>query len=611
MATPIPELTEQQLDALESAAEAKVYRALRDQLPADYIVFFRVGWILRREDEYAKDGEIDFVVCHPDAGYLCVEVKGGGVGFDAAAGAWYSIDRANRRHPIKDPIGQALRAKYAIRAKLNEQSRWRDLGLRNAIRGHAVFFPDIGNPKPLARPDMPAELIGGLATLQWVKPWVDGVFAHWRNEDAGQTPIGREGIRIFREIFARSFEARPLVAAALDEQEARRLQLTRDQLRVLDFLRHQRRAAISGGAGTGKTVLAAEKARRLAAEGFRTLLTCYNRPLADHLKAICRETPGLDVLTFHQLCYRMIEQAKQVGGIDPIEEAKACYPGQNYFDVLMPEALAQAALILPDRYDAVVCDEGQDFKDDYWMPLEFVLSDPEHSPFYVFYDDNQNLYAGAGQPPVAAAPFALTTNCRNTDPIHEAAYRHYDGVPVDPPRNAGLAVATVEGPQREVQARRLHARIVDLIAREAVAPHRIVVLVADSERKQEHFDELLCLPLPQPARWGKSEDGPVGENDVRLDTVARFKGLEAPVVFLWGLDGLNLANRRELLYVGLSRAQSALYVVGNPSTLDTALDRQPKRAAPTPRQDTAPHRDHRSPIAREITVTLEPTVSVL
>ena len=609
MATPFPDLTEPQLDALESAAEAKVYRALRDQLPADYAVFFRVGWILRREDERARDGETDFVVCHPDAGYLCIEVKGGGVGFDAAAGAWYSIDRANRRHPIKNPILQALHAKYSIRAKLNEQPRWRELGIRNAIRGHAAFFPDLGNPKPLARPDMPAELIGGLATLQHVRSWVDGAFAHWRHEDASQTPVGRDGIRVFHEIFARSFEARPLAAAALAEQKARRLRLTQDQLRVLDFLRHQRRAAVSGGAGTGKTLLAVEKARRLAAEGFRTLLTCYNRPLADHLKALCRETPHLDVLTFHQLCHRMIERAKQAGGGDPIEEAKARYPGQNYFDVLMPEALAQAALVLPDRYDAVVCDEGQDFKDDYWMPLEFVLSDPERSPFYVFYDDNQNLYGRVGRLPVAAAPFPLTTNCRNTDPIHEAAYRHYDGAPVDPPRNAGPAVATVEGPGREAQARRLHARVVDLIAREAVAPNDVAILVADSERKQAHFDALLRLPLPQPARWGKSEDGPTGENDVRLDTVARFKGLEAPVVFLWGLDGLDLANRRELLYVGISRAQSALYVVGNPSALDAALARRPERAAPG--QAASPHRDRRAPVARETTDPLEPAASAL
>jgi len=54
MATLIPDLSESQLDALESTTEAKVYRALRDQLPADYTVFFRGGWILRREDEHAK-----------------------------------------------------------------------------------------------------------------------------------------------------------------------------------------------------------------------------------------------------------------------------------------------------------------------------------------------------------------------------------------------------------------------------------------------------------------------------------------------------------------------------------------------------------------------------
>lgn len=86
MTTIIPELTEAQLADLPSQAEAKVYRALRDGLPRDFVVFFQVGWILRREEEQAKDGETDFVVCHPDLGYVCIEVKGGGVGFDASSG---------------------------------------------------------------------------------------------------------------------------------------------------------------------------------------------------------------------------------------------------------------------------------------------------------------------------------------------------------------------------------------------------------------------------------------------------------------------------------------------------------------------------------------------
>ena len=122
MATMIPELSEEQLKSLPSQAEAKIYWALRDRLPQDYVVFFQVGWILRREEQQAKDGETDFLVCHPDQGYLCIEVKGGGVGFDATSGEWFSVDRHRQKHIIKNPINQALKAKYSIRSKLNEEN---------------------------------------------------------------------------------------------------------------------------------------------------------------------------------------------------------------------------------------------------------------------------------------------------------------------------------------------------------------------------------------------------------------------------------------------------------------------------------------------------------
>ncbi len=97
----IPYLSEPQLRDLPSAAEAKVYRALRDTLSDDYTVFFQVGWILRREDDQARDGETDFMVCHPNHGYLCIEVKGGGIGFEATTGEWFSVDRNHHKHEIK------------------------------------------------------------------------------------------------------------------------------------------------------------------------------------------------------------------------------------------------------------------------------------------------------------------------------------------------------------------------------------------------------------------------------------------------------------------------------------------------------------------------------
>ena len=564
MTTIVPELSDAQLDELPSQAEAKVYRALRDGLPQDFVVFFQVGWILRREEEQAKDGETDFLVCHPDLGYVCIEVKGGGVGFDATSGEWFSVDRHRQKHEISNPINQALRAKYSIRSKLNEHQRWRDLALRNVLRGHAVFFPDIGDANALSRPDMPAALIGCAKDLRDPRAWLEGVFGFWGNDAPGFAPIGRRGVEVVREVFARSFVVAPLVASRLAEQEARRLLLTKDQLRVLDFLRSHRRVAVSGGAGTGKTVLALEKARRLAAEGFRTLLTCYNRQLADHLSHLCAGTASLEVMSFHQLCHRQVERANRASGRDLVSEAKVTYPGKDLYEVQLPNALAYSLEVLPDRYDAIVCDEGQDFRDEFWVPLELLLSDYDRSPLYVFYDDNQNLYARASTFPIRDEPFTLTTNCRNTAPIHEAAYRHYKGVPVSPPDIQGDDVQFDESPGRDGQAAKINARIVDLVARQGVASGDITVLIADAVRKTEYYAALRRLPLPRPATW--LEEGVRSDNTVLIDTIQRFKGLESPVVILWGLDTIDVTRSEELLYVGMSRAKSLLVLVARSET---------------------------------------------
>jgi len=557
----IPELSDAQLAELPSQAEAKVYRALRDGLSREFVVFFQVGWILRREEEQAKDGETDFVVCHPELGYLCIEVKGGGVGFDAISGEWFSVDRHQKKHAINNPVNQALKAKYSIRSKLNEHQRWRDLSIANLLRGHAVFLPEVGDANALNRPDMPSALIGCAKDLQHINVWIDSVFKYWRNDASGFTPMGRYGIDVFRDVFARSFVIAPMISSQLADQEARRLVLTNDQIRVLDFLRSHRRVAVSGGAGTGKTVLALEKARRLASEGFRTLLTCYNRQLADHLSSLCAGTENLDVMSFHQLCYRQIERANRVSGRYLVSEAKVTYPGKDLFEVQLPNALGYSLEILLDRYDAIVCDEGQDFREEFWVPLELLLNDYGTSPFYVFYDDNQNLYARAGTFPISEEPFSLTTNCRNTAPIHQAAYKHYKGVPVSPPNIQGNEVQFDESPSRDSQALKINARIVDLVAKHGVSPADITVLVADALHKAEYYSALRRLSLPKPASW--NEEGGQGKNTVLIDTIQRFKGLESQIVIIWGLDSIDLLKRQELIYVGMSRAKSLLVVVAN------------------------------------------------
>lgn len=519
----------------------------------------------------AQYGETDFVICHPAHGILTVEVKGGGIAYDATTGSWSSLDRRGEKHDIKDPMRQGRTAKYSILAKLGEHPRWHTSGSGKVLCGHSVFFPDIADTRTFVRPDLPQPLIGGADGLSRLESWVAVAYEYWRNNDEDQAAIGNARLAIFHDVFARSFEVKPPLSLLLADEEAQRLRLTEDQARVLDLLQSRRRVAVSGGAGTGKTVLAVEKATRLACQGFRTLLTCYNQQLANHLAANCRGIANLDVMSFHQLCRRRVAAADKVSGRNLLTEAMQSYPGENEWDVIWPNALSYTVDVLGTPYDAVVCDEGQDFREDFWLPLELLLEDPKTSPLYIFLDENQDLYKRSSGFPIADAPFPLTINCRNTKTIHAAAYNYYHGITVEPPKIQGHDIRTISAPSLIAQGRKLHAQLVELISKEGVRPIDVTVLIADSFRKSGYYEALRHLALPAPATW--LEEGLPASDRVLMDTVKRFKGLETAVLFLWGLDTLDFAAEAEILYVGLSRAKSMLFLVGIPEVCERVLNR--------------------------------------
>ncbi len=572
MARMFPELSDANLERVPSRAEAKVYRALRDRTSADYEVHYSVAWIMRDPHKAAQDGEGDFLVCNPGNGFITLEVKGGGVRCDGQTGEWFSIDRHGQSNLIKDPFRQATKFKYSVLDKLQEHPKWRQL--TPPIRcGHAVFFPDLGSPIPLRQPEAPPDVIGCAPDLEAMATWLKRVQHYWSGTESHYHALGPAGVQLIRDIFARSFEVRPLLAAQLGEEEQTRIKLTEQQMHVLDLLHRRRRAAIFGGAGTGKTVLAVEKAKRLANQGFYTLLTCYNRLLADHLAALCMPVDGLEVMSFHQLCAKRVQEANACSGRDLLAEARQSYPGQGQqheYDVLWPAALSFTVDVLNKPYDAIVCDEGQDFREEYWEPLELLLAELDQSPLYIFFDDNQNLYNRAATFPVRDEPFYLTVNCRNTERIHEAAYQYYQGVPVTPPPIPGHAIQILSAPQLPSQAKRLQARIVEMLRDDGIQPDDMMVLIADARNKRAYYDALKTLPLPRSTRW--QEEAPQMAGVVRLDTVNRFKGLEAGIVFLWGLDGIDPSMQREVLYVGMTRAKSLVYLVGQEVVCNQIMD---------------------------------------
>ena len=188
----VPDLSSSELAALPSRAEARLYEALRRQLPQEFKVLYSVRWILRNARGRMQDGEADFLVCTKDGGLLVIEVKGGGIHHDPACRSWTSIDALGRQNSIKDPFAQALVAKYAIRAKLREHPDWSP-GLEPVPFGHAVFFPDLKDVMPLCMPHSPKAIMGGQRDLDDMRSWINGAFVFWADR---RTTSHRPGPRL-------------------------------------------------------------------------------------------------------------------------------------------------------------------------------------------------------------------------------------------------------------------------------------------------------------------------------------------------------------------------------------------------------------------------------
>jgi hypothetical protein len=529
-------------------------------LPEDLVVIYSANWLYRDTRGRLNEGEADFTILSQHGGVLAVEVKGGGVSFDAATGLWFSVDRNGEQHAIKDPFKQASKERHALLDQITGHASWRQWSGKRLTIGHAVMLSDIVDSSSLLGPGRQRELVGVNADIQNIAQWYERVMRFWRevNDDA----LGAKGVRLIEDILCKSIEVRPVLRAAVDDAEQQRIRLTANQAKVFRVIGGRRRAVVSGGAGTGKTVLAVEKAKVLANAGLRVLLLCYNRPLADSLSIGLKDEPLIQAQSYHQLCDQRIRQANQKGH-DILKEAVEAYPGtgdRHRFDVQIPYALALSADVLEERFDALLVDEAQDFSDEYWLGVEMLLRDQDNGHLYIFIDENQALYPRKAKLPVEDEPFYLTNNCRNTAPIHEAGYRFYEGIPIDPPELHGQDVIWSGLDKVETQADAVAKRVHQWIHVEGLKPEDVAVLVA--KRPKSFVYELLNQRAEAAgAEWAFEAHGKA--KCVLVDTVARFKGLEAQAVVLWVGDDVVDEAHWETLYVGTTRAKSLLYLVGS------------------------------------------------
>lgn len=194
--------------------------------------------------------------------------------------------------------------------------------------------------------------------------------------------------------------------------------LTKSQCQTLQFLRGRRRVAIAGCAGSGKTLVATEKAVRCDAAGLRTLVLCHNPLLAARLRSMLIAT-SIDVFSVAQ----WLSQLRKASSADD-QWTHYHEPSEVEIDEDF-DALVSGG----GPYDAIVVDEGQDLRNTMWLLVEAALADPARGLLYVFYDDNQTLVPRDWKYPLDEAPFLLSKNCRNAGAIFERVRRFHPQAP--------------------------------------------------------------------------------------------------------------------------------------------------------------------------------------
>jgi hypothetical protein len=475
------------------------------------------------EHHYKKTGELDFVILCPD-GLLVLEVKGGAVSRDES-GIWTVTDRNMVSHrKYESPFEQASGGLYSLLDSIKERFPGRQF-LRMTI-GYGVVFPDCTFDIPSVEwaPEMIIDK-RGFKSPSWFKSSFTRLVRYWKHKSAAAYELDSSDVATLTGFLRPKFDLAESLGHRAGEIDTLMVALTSQQYEKLDAIETNHRIICSGGAGTGKTFMAMDIAKRLFEEGRKTLFVCKSSVFSRYVGA--RINSGVQVKSFEE--------------ID-----------------------------ISEVYDAIVVDEAQDtlnFED--LAVLDRILTGGLEKGIWRMFLDKNNQRGLSGIYEEGAMEMltlynptkvTLSRNCRNTEPIVNA-------VRLLTASDIGTATAG-DGPNVKYLYTAGEQDAIDILQKELaklfddeVAPGDISLVSA------KEYEHSIASKLDGRFRKKITELTVLNAREfpfqtMSFSTVRNFKGLENRFIFLVDFSDENFdQTEMSALYVAMTRPRAGLAII--------------------------------------------------
>lgn len=510
---------------------------LLSKLNDDFYIYHSVQWEKVSNKWRTTWKENDFLILNKKLGMLVMEVKGGEISYKD--GVFHQTNILTREEKIlsdkkrNDPLSQAIDGVYHYR-KLFDNIEYNFCN-RFPIEA-AVWFPSCEiNDSLSSFPEKYRNISFAILdnnSFNEEKKSIYKIFESYSKQNGNNCiSITDDDFNRVIELISNDFNLVAAPGVMKDELDYSFLKLTNEQSNLLDYISEQKASTIEGAAGTGKTIIAKEAARRYAIEGRKVLFLCFNQFLIEDIK---KKYPynNVEYFNINLLINKYFPHIDLSSNKTRVE-----YLYKIDWDKL--------------NYDDVIIDEAQDFEEEEILYFSDYTK-LKNGHFLIFYDRKQLVKSSVLPKWIidSECRLKLNRNCRNTLQIASSIASIVD-------LKTDINYKMVNGPDTYSCFSNNHVSCISKIVKKYVEPgdyslSDITILTLKTEEKSilGKLNKIGNIKLSSTKN----------SNSILFTTARKFKGLESRIVIVIDIDSNNFKEgiNNNLLYVACSRATQVL-----------------------------------------------------